>query len=79
MSGTKIAVECPYKDKCIDVGSPKCSHCLNNSKRSYYRPSSEEYPYYLDYPWYPNFHWYYFPYYWDTTTAGSSYSSADNT
>lgn len=50
---TKTRVVCPYADKCVDVDSGKCTSCLNNEKRSYYRP---------DY-WYPN---YQYPYYYDS-------------
>ena len=49
---TKTKVKCPYADKCIDEGTSKCQSCLNNDKRSYYRPS---YPdcWYLYQPYYP--------------------------
>jgi len=40
----KTKVKCPYSEKCIDVDK-KCNSCLNNEKRSYYRPESYYYPY----------------------------------
>ena len=32
-----MKVECPYRKECIDVGE-RCRVCLNNRKRSYYKP-----------------------------------------
>ena len=53
---TKVKVACPYADKCIDEGQPKCATCVHNEKRSYYR-------YYNPYPFYPYYPWYEKPYY----------------
>ena len=62
-------VKCPYREDCIDVDSELCKNCLNNRKRSYYKPSYQ-YPYYWT-PYYPNYP--YYPYWYTTTTCGTSY------
>ena len=56
----KATIQCPYKEKCIDVGKECCSRCANNEKRSYYRPV-DYWPYYPQ-PYYP---------YWPTVTTGT--------
>ena len=72
---TKVKVECPYADKCIDEGKPKCTTCMHNEKRSYYK-HYDPYPYYPYQPYYP---WYepYIPSWTitcgDTTTDPTSY------
>jgi len=71
---TKIKVQCPYADKCIDEGKQKCSTCVHNEKRSYYK-------HYDPYPWQPYYP--YWPYcekstyepwkpYWTVTYGGTS-------
>jgi len=67
---TKILTECPYKYKCVDVDSEKCKSCLNNEKRSYYRP---EQPYFI-YPIYPVYCQPYYPYYEPIYTPYTTYS-----
>jgi len=54
-----VKVECSYKEDCSDV-KEKCTSCMNNKKRSYYRPEQTWYWYYNPYhdytgdpPYYP--------------------------
>ena len=68
---TKVKVKCSYSEDCCDIDSEKCKSCVNNKKRSYYKPVEEPinwipYPYipYIPCDPYP----YVFPYYEGTTT-----------
>ena len=69
----KVEIKCPYSDKCTDVESAKCLTCLNNEKRSYYRPDNG---YYYWYPFYQPYYPYYEPWKitYTTSTTGDDLS-----
>lgn len=39
---TKTKIKCPYSEDCCDIDSEKCASCLNNKKRSYYKPDEPD-------------------------------------
>ncbi len=66
-----MVVDCSYEEDCSDY-IKHCETCLNNKKRSYYRPKTNRDDWY--YPYYP----YIYPYYinipsiWDDSGAAGS-------
>ncbi len=53
MTTTKSVGDCPYRADCLDNGV-MCATCVNNPKRSYFRPVEPYYiPYYPCVPYYP--------------------------